>query len=62
MQPELEKASDETEKLMAKLTVDKASAEEVQKVVSVEKKEADEQKAEASKLAAEAEASVAEAN
>jgi peptidoglycan hydrolase CwlO-like protein len=52
MQPELEKASDETEKLMAKLTVDKASAEEVQKVVSVEKKEADEQKAEASKLAA----------
>ena len=52
MQPELEKASDETEKLMSKLTVDKASAEEVQKVVSVEKKEADEQKAEASKLAA----------
>ncbi len=38
MQPELEKASEETEKLMIKLTADKASAEEVQKVVSVEKK------------------------
>ncbi len=44
---------------MEKLTVDKASAEEVQKVVSVEEKIANEQKAEASKLAAEAEASVA---
>lgn len=52
MQPELEKASEETEKLMIKLTADKAGAEEVQKVVSVEKKQADAQKAEASKLAA----------
>lgn len=44
---------------MAKLTVDKAEAEEVQKVVSVEKKEADIQKLEASELAAEAKAGVA---
>jgi dynein heavy chain len=36
MQPELEKASIETEKLMEKLTIDKAEAEEVQKVVTVE--------------------------
>lgn len=34
MQPELEKASIQTEKLMEKLTVDKAEAEEVQIVVS----------------------------
>jgi hypothetical protein len=39
---------------MAKLTVDKAEAEKVQKLVSVEEKIANEQKAEASKLAAEA--------
>ena len=58
-QPQLEQASEETEKLMAKLTVDKAEAEEVQKVVSVEKKEADIQKLEASELAAEAKAGVA---
>lgn len=36
MQPELEKASEETAKLMEKLTVDKAQAEEVQVVVSAE--------------------------
>lgn len=34
MQPELEKASIETEKLMEKLTIDKAEAEKVQIVVS----------------------------
>lgn len=43
---------------MEKLTVDKAEAEEVQKVVSVEEKIANQQKAEATKLANEAEASV----
>ena len=62
MQPELEKASIETEKLMEKLTVDKAEAEEVQKVVSEEEKIANVQKAEATALATEAEEAVAEAN
>ena len=47
---------------MAKLTVDKAEAEEVQVVVSAEEKIANEQKAEASALASEAEAAVAQAN
>ncbi len=40
MQPELEKASIETEKMMEKLTVDKAEANDIQKKVSKEEKEA----------------------
>lgn len=62
MQPELEKASIETEKMMQKLSVDKAEADTTQKVVSVEEAQATKQAAEATKLAEEAEASVADAN
>jgi dynein heavy chain, axonemal len=46
---------------MQKLVVDKADAEEVQKVVSKEETEANIQKREAESLAAEAEAAVSEA-
>ena len=62
MQPQLEKASEETAKLMEKLTVDKAAAEETQKSVSAEEAIAAVQQAEATKLATEAEAAVSEAN
>ena len=40
MQPELELAAIETERVMVKLEVDKKEADEVQKVVSVEEAEA----------------------
>jgi len=62
MQPELEKASAETEKMMAKLSVDKAEADATQKVVAVQEAEATKQEQEARRLAAEAEAAVADAN
>ncbi len=62
MQPELEKASIETEKMMVKLSVDKAEADATQKVVAVQEAEATKQEQEARKLANEAEAAVAEAN
>ncbi|KAL4427402.1 hypothetical protein ABPG74_009674 [Tetrahymena malaccensis] len=62
MQPQLEKASAETEKMMEKLSVDKADADATQKVVAVEEAQATQQAAEATKLAEEAEAAVADAN
>lgn len=43
MQPELEKASIETEKMMQKLSIDKAEADTTQKVVSVEEAQATKQ-------------------
>lgn len=43
MQPELEKASAETEKMMEKLSVDKAEADTTQKIVSVEEAQATKQ-------------------
>jgi dynein heavy chain len=62
MQPKLEKASIETQKMMEKLKVDKAAADETQKVVAREEADAQKQQEEASRLAAHAEASVADAN
>ena len=62
MEPELKKASEETEKMLDSLKIDKAAADETQRVVSIEEAEASKQEQEARKLAAEAEASVAEAN
>ncbi len=40
MQPELEKASIETEKMMEKLKVDKVDADQTQKIVAVEQEAA----------------------
>ena len=52
----------ETQKMMEKLKVDKAQADETQKIVAKEEAEAQKQQEEASRLAAHAEASVADAN
>lgn len=56
------KASEETEKVMLKLVVDKKEADEVQKQVSKDEAEASIQQAEATKLANKAEQAVSEAN
>ena len=61
MQPELEQAAIETERVMVKLEVDKAEADETQKIVSVEEAEAQKQSAAAMELARIAETSVEEA-
>lgn len=62
MQPELEQASIETEKMMVVLEVEKKEAFETQKIVSAEEFEAQKSKEEATKLANQAMQSVAESN
>jgi dynein heavy chain, axonemal len=43
MEPELKKASEETEKMLESLKIDKAAADETQRVVSIEETEASKQ-------------------
>lgn len=62
MQPELEKSSEETEKMMVKLKVEKEEASEKQKQVAKDEMEASKQAAEARELARDAEQKVADAN
>lgn len=62
MEPELKKASEETDKMLERLKIDKADADMTLKIVSVEEAEASIQEQEARKLGAEAEAAVSEAN
>lgn len=62
MEPELKKASEETDKMLERLKIDKADADMTLKIVSVEEAEATIQEQEARKLGAEAEAAVSEAN
>lgn len=40
MEPELQKASEETEKMLERLKIDKAEADKTQKIVAVEEAEA----------------------
>ena len=62
MQPKLEQASIETEKMMEKLKVDKQSADETQKIVAQEEAIASKQEQEAREIAQKAELAVADAN
>lgn len=43
MEPKLKKASEETEKMLESLKIDKANADETQKIVAVEEAEATKQ-------------------
>lgn len=61
-EPELQKASADTEKLMKHLTVEKADAEKTQTVVAKDEVEATKGALEAQKIADEAESAVADAN
>ena len=62
MQPKLEEAAIETEKVMARLEIDKKEADETQKVVSVEEAEAQIETKKANEIKRDCEESVAEAN
>ncbi|KAL4429885.1 hypothetical protein ABPG74_022908 [Tetrahymena malaccensis] len=62
MKPLLEKASIETEQVMAKLSVDQKEAEEAEKLVAAEEKIAKAQQQDATDLADKASAAVADAN